>query len=109
MPHRLRRLLSGSLVVAAVLALPTSYVVTDRAGATAGPHGSLQVEGYVPGWGGGARAYLSDRRTVDLAGIDGLALQRDADAITNVLRPARKALRVVHRQHDRAELLLSNY
>jgi spore germination protein YaaH len=67
------------------------------------------VEGYVPGWGGGAPAHLSDRRTVDLAGIDGVALQRDADAITNVRRPARKALRVVHRQHDRAELLFSNY
>jgi len=109
MPRRLRRLLSGSLAAAAVLALSTSYVVTDRAGASTGPQGSLRVEGYVPGWGGGAQAYLSDRRTVDLAGVDGVELTRDADAITQVLHPAKQALRVVHRHHDRAELLLSNY
>jgi spore germination protein YaaH len=109
MPCRLGRLLSGALVGAAVLALSTSHAVRDPAGATAGPHGELVVEGYVAGWGGGAKAYLGDRRTVDLAGVDGVELRRSADAVTRVLAPAKKALRVVHRHHDRAELLLSNY
>jgi spore germination protein len=109
MPSRLGRLLTSAATAAAVLALPTSYAVTDAALATDGPHGSLQVEGYVAGWGGGAKAYLGDRRTVDLAGVDGVELKLDADGVTQVLGPAKKALRVVHRHHDRAELLLSNY
>ncbi|MBV9920305.1 MAG: hypothetical protein JOY78_05540 [Pseudonocardia sp.] len=92
-----------------VLALPTSYAALDGAEATAGPHGSLAVEGYVVGWGGGAAAYRSDRRIVDLAGVDGVEVTPDADAITAVPGPARKALRVVHRYGDRGELLLSNY
>jgi spore germination protein YaaH len=107
------RLLGCSLpvVVAALVGLlpPPSYAVTDGGRTTASRAGSLVVEGYVAGWGGGARAYLSDRRTVDLAGVDGVELNRSADGITPVPDPAKKALRVVHRHHDRAELLVSNY
>jgi spore germination protein len=109
MHRRFARPLSGSLALGAVLAVPASYVVTSRADATAGPHGSLAVEGYVPGWGGGAGAYLTDRRTVDLAGVDGVQLTRGSDGVTSVLAPARKVLRTAHRHHDEAELLVSNY
>lgn len=77
--------------------------------ATAGPHGSLAVEGYVVGWGGGAKAYLSDRRTVDEIGVDGVEVTPDADGITAVPGPARKALRAAHAHGDTGELLVSNY
>jgi spore germination protein len=109
MNRRLVRVISGSAAAAAVLALPTSYAALDGAQATAGPHGSLSVEGYVEGWGGGAAAYLGDRRTVDLAGVDGVEVTPDADGITPVPGPSKKALHVVHQHGDRAELLVSNY
>jgi spore germination protein len=109
MNRRLARLMSGSVAAATVLTLPTSYVGQDLAHATAGPHGSLSVEGYVVGWGWGAAAYRSDRATVDLAGVDGVEVTPDADGITAVSGPAKKALRVVHKSGDRGELLVSNY
>ena len=97
--------LAGVLAALTVALPPLSYAATDVAPTT----GALAVEGYVAGWGGGARAYLSDRRAVDLAGVDGVELRQGGDDVTPVLDPAKKALRVVHRHHDRAELLLSNY
>src|SRR3954452_18113092 len=107
------RLLGRSLLsVLAVLtaAFPAlSYAATDLAPTSGGRAGALAVEGYVAGWGGGAKAYLSDRRALDLAGVDGVELKTSADDVTPVLDPAKKALRVVHRHDDRAELLLSNY
>ena len=109
MSRRLRRLLSGSVAAAVVLALPTSYAAVEASEGTAGSDGSISVEGYVAGWGGGAKAYLSDRRVVDLIGVDGVELRREADSITKVMDPAKKTLRVAHRHRDRAELLLSNY
>jgi spore germination protein YaaH len=87
----------------------SSYGVLSPAGATTGPHGSLSVEGYVVGWGGGASAYLSDRRTVDELGVDGVELTPHADGVTAVPRPARRALRAARRHDDSAELLVSNY
>jgi spore germination protein len=109
MDRRLARWVSGCSAAAAALALTTSYAGLDGARATAGPHGSLSVEGYVEGWGGGAAAYRSDRKVVDLAGVDGVEVTPDADGITPVPGPAKKALRVVHQDHDGAELLVSNY
>src|SRR5262245_26130976 len=94
-------ILFAALIVAVP---PASYAVHDQSATTAGRAGGLAVEGYVPGWGGGAKAYLSDRRVVDLAGVDGVELKASADGITAVLAPAGKALQVVHRHHDRAEL-----
>jgi spore germination protein YaaH len=46
---------------------------------------------------------------VDLAGVDGVEVSKRADGTTPVPDPAKKALRVVHRHHDGAELLVSNY
>lgn len=109
MNRRLARLISGSAAAAAVLALPTSYAALDGAGATAGPYGRLVVEGYVVGWGGGAAAYRSDRGVVDMAGVDGVEVTARANGITAVPGPAKKALRVVHHNGDRAELLVSNF
>jgi spore germination protein YaaH len=109
MDRRFARLISGSVAAAATLAIATSYAVLDVARATAGPHATLSVEGYVEGWGGGAAAYRSDRGAVDLAGVDGVEVTSDADGITPVPGPAKKALHVVHRYGDRAELLVSNY
>jgi spore germination protein YaaH len=108
--HRLlthRIFLSAAAAVA--VALPASYADIGSAGATAGPHGSLSVEGYVEGWGGGAAAYLSDRQVVDTVGVDGVEVTPDANGLTRVPGPARKALRSAHRHHDAAELLVSNY
>lgn len=109
MQRRVVRLVSGSVAAAAALVLTMSYAGTDRAGATDGPRGSLAVEGYVLGWGGGAKAYRRDRGVVDLAGVDGVEVTADADGIAHVPRPARTVLRAAHRHHDQAELLLSNY
>jgi spore germination protein YaaH len=91
------------------LSLAGSCVVLDPAQAAAGRRGDLSVEGYVVGWGGGAAAYLADRRVVDLAGVDGVEVKASADAITAVPAPAKKALRAAHRHGDAAELLVSNY
>lgn len=113
MNRRLARLVSGSSAAAIALIFPTSYAVlggaVESARATAGPHGSLSVEGYVEGWGGGAAAYLSDRKTVDIVGVDGVEVTPDAGGITPVPRPAKKALRVAHDHSDAGELLVSNY
>jgi spore germination protein YaaH len=99
----------ASIAAFTVLSTPSSYAVTDGPDSAARGAGTLFVEGYVAGWGGGAKAYLSDRRTVDLAGVDGVELRRSAAGISRVLDASKKALHVVHRHHDRAELLLSNY
>lgn len=108
--HRLHaRLVSGSLAVVGALALATSYAGPDGAQATTGPHGTLSVEGYVVGWGGGAAAYLRNRRTVDEIGVDGVEVTPDADGIRHVPAPARKALHAAHRHADTGELLVSNY
>jgi spore germination protein len=104
----------GSLLAVSVVALTGLATHPSYAGTT-GQHGpsrgaaALSVEGYVAGWGGGAKAYLGDRRTVDLAGVDGVELRPNADGVRRVSDPAKKVLHVVHRHHDRAELLLSNY
>lgn len=108
MPRRGTRLITSVAAVVA-FAITASHAGADRAAATAGPADGLAVEGYVLGWGGGAKAYRSDRRVVDVAGVDGVTLTADADGITHVPRPARKVLRAAHRHHDRAELLVSNY
>jgi spore germination protein len=109
MSRLLGRSLFGVLVVLTVALAHLSYAATDASQTTDGRVGALAVEGYVAGWGAGAKAYLSDRRTVDLAGVDGVELRTSGDEVTPVLVPAKKALHVVHRHHDRAELLLSNY
>jgi len=103
-PRRTRRtaLVTGVVGALTALAPGPSY-------GTTGPHGSLAVEGYVEAWGGGSAAYRGDRGVVDTAGVDGVEVRRDADGITAVPGPGRTALRVVHRHHDAAELLVSNY
>jgi hypothetical protein len=106
---RLRSLFATSIAALLPVVLIAPYAGEEAAAAPAARADALTVEGCVAGWGGGAKAYLSDRRVVDLVGVDGVELSKSADGITRVLDPARKALRVVHRQHDRAELLLSNY
>ncbi|MGC4111710.1 MAG: glycosyl hydrolase family 18 protein [Nocardioides sp.] len=109
MHSRRWHLVSGAVLALAALTLPLSYA--DRAGADAGAgaHRSLSVEGYVVGWGGGAAAYLKDRRAVDEIGVDGVEVTSSADGVTSVAGPAKKALRTAHRHHDTAELLVSNY
>ncbi|HEX3932849.1 MAG TPA: glycosyl hydrolase family 18 protein [Nocardioides sp.] len=99
----------GALAALITLVVCVSSTALDGAVATAGPHGSLSVEGYVVGWGGGAGAYLSDRRTVDEIGVDGVEVTPDADGITAVAGPAKKALRAAHAHRDTGELLVSNY
>jgi spore germination protein YaaH len=109
MHRRPARLMPVSVAVVAALVLPASSARFGSAEATAGPHGSLSVEGYVEGWGGGAAAYLSDRKVVDTVGVDGVEVTPDALGITRVPGPARKALRDAHLHGDAAELLVSNY
>jgi hypothetical protein len=87
MSRRLRRLLSGSVAAAVVLALPTSYAAVE---ASEGSDGSISVEGYVAGWGGGAKQgtlWWSDHRSynrrVALAedlGLHGVAVWQLASA-----------------------------
>jgi len=93
------------------LTFPTADAAgaTRDASVTTGPGGSLPVEGYVLGWGGGRAAYLDDAGTVDIAGVDGVELTADADGVTAVPGAARPVLRAAHRHGDTAELLVSNY
>jgi spore germination protein len=109
MHPRLERWVSRVLAAAAGLLLVASSQGLDPAGATETTHHGLVVEGYVVGWGGGAAAYLSDRRTVDTIGVDGVEVTSDAGSVSHVPGPARKALHAAHLHHDSAELLLSNY
>ncbi|MGA8245582.1 MAG: glycosyl hydrolase family 18 protein [Nocardioides sp.] len=105
------RLLALGLGAVLALTVPLGYAVGGArpARATTGPGGSLTVEGYVLGWGGGRAAYLGDAKTVDVAGVDGVELTSDADGITHVPGRSRPVLRAAHRHHDTAELLVSNY
>lgn len=105
------RLLALGLGAILTLASPLLYDVgqAPSARATTGPGGSLAVEGYVLGWGGGRAAYLDDAGPVDVAGVDGVEVTSDADGITGVPGRSRPVLRAAHRHGDTAELLVSNY
>jgi spore germination protein len=105
------RLVALGLGALLALALPLSYDVgrVSPAAATTGPGGSLAVEGYVLGWGGGRAAYLGDAGTVDVAGVDGVEVTSDADGITHVPGASPPVLRAAHEHGDTAELLVSNY
>ena len=106
----MHRLLGVGLGGVLTLTLATSYAgpVTPAHAAT-GPGGSLSVEGYVLGWGGGRAAYRTDSGPVDVAGVDGVEVTAGADAITAVPSQARPVLAAAHHHHDTAELLVSNY
>ncbi len=105
------RFLTLGLGAVLALALPLTYAVGGArpARATTGPGGSLAVEGYVLGWGGGRAAYLGDAGPVDVAGVDGVELTSDADGITGVPGRSRPVLHAAHHHRDTAELLVSNY
>lgn len=104
-------LVALGLTAILALAVPLSYAVgrVQPAGATTGPGGSLTVEGYVLGWGGGRTAYLGDAGTVDVAGVDGVEVTPNADGVTAVPGKARPVLRAAQGHGDTAELLVSNY